>query len=169
MPRPDLTRVPEYYHRYINQAEGDDLNTILKKQSISFFNFLQNIPVSKIDYRYGPDKWSVKEVLQHIIDTERVFTYRALCIARGEQQPLPGFNENEYAENAPCAHREWTEMNEEFKAVRRSTEILIGSLDEKALDRTGISSGKPVYVLGIGFMIPGHVEHHLKILKERYL
>jgi hypothetical protein len=169
MPRPDLSRVPDYFHRYIAQTEGDDLNEILKKQAITFTSFLQNIPAGKYDYRYGPDKWTVKEVLQHIIDTERVFAYRALCIARGEQQPLPGFNEDDYAKNAPCADRKWSDMIEEFQAIRRSTELLFNSLDAARLEHSGIASGKPVYVLGIGFILAGHVAHHVAILKERYL
>jgi hypothetical protein len=169
MPRPDLSRVPEYYHRYIAQTEGDDLNTILKKQAITFTNFLQNIPAAKQDYRYGPDKWTIKEVLQHIIDTERVFAFRALCISRGEQQPIPGFDEDEYAKNAHCTNRKWTDMIEEFQAIRRSTEFLFSSLNEAQLENTGIASGKPVYVLGIGFITAGHVAHHEAILKERYL
>ncbi len=169
MPRPDLSRVPVYYHNYISKVEGDDINEILSKQAISMADFLLNIPAEKRDYRYGPDKWTVKEVLQHMMDTERVFAYRALCFARGEQQPLPGFDENLYAGNSQCTNRKWTDMMEEFRAIRRSTEILFASFNNTQLEATGTASGWPVYVLGIGFLVAGHVQHHLNIIQERYL
>ncbi len=169
MPRPDLSRVPEWYHRYIAQVVGDDLMPVLKKQSISFSEFLLQLPVEKRDYRYGPGKWTIKEVLQHILDAERVFAYRALCIARGEQQPLPGFDENSYAEHSRAEARKWEDLLEEFRVTRRSTEILFASFDESQLEAAGTASGKPVYVRGIGFVIAGHLEHHLNIIKERYL
>lgn len=169
MARPDLSRVPEWFHRYIAQVEGDDLLPELTQQQSSFIQFLENLPADKRDYRYGPDKWTIKEVLQHIIDTERVFDYRALCIARGEQQSLPGFDENEYAANSKAQKRNWNDMLEEFKAVRRSTEIMFASFDNEQLEAAGISNKNPIYVLAIGFIIAGHVTHHLNVIKERYL
>ncbi len=108
-------------------------------------------------------------MLQHIIDAERIFVYRGLCIARKESNSLPGFDENEYADNAKADTRDWNEMLEEFKLVRRTTEILFGSFDEEQLQQAGISNSKPVYVLAIGYVIIGHAEHHMKVLKERYL
>ena len=169
MPRPDLSRVPVYNHHYISQVEGENLNEILSKQAITITAFLNELPKEKRDYRYGPDKWTIKEVLQHIMDTERVFAYRALCIARGEQQSLPGFDENLYADNAQCSNRKWSEMIEEFRAIRRATEIMFASFNESQLDATGTASGWPVYVLGIGYLTAGHVQHHLNIIQERYL
>lgn len=168
MPRPELSRVPEFYHKYIAQVEGDDLNEILRKQGITLAAYLDNLPEEKRDYRYGPDKWTIREVLQHIMDAERVFAYRALCIARGEQQSLPGFDENMYADNASCGNRKWSDMMEEFRAIRRSSELLFASFSEKQLEATGTANKWPVYVLGIGFMTAGHAQHHLNILKERY-
>ena len=169
MARPDLSRVPEWFHGYIAQVEGDNLLPALTQQHSTFVQFLENLPVEKREYRYGQDKWTIKEVLQHIIDAERVFAYRALCIARGEQQSLPGFDENEYAARSKAQMRNWDDMLEEFKAVRRSTEILFSSFDNEQLETAGISNGKQVYVLGIGFIIAGHLTHHLNIIKERYL
>jgi exoribonuclease II len=168
MPRPNLSRVPEYYHRYINQVPENDLLTAFQNQTPAFLQFLKKIPADKINYRYAKGKWTVKEVLQHIIDTERVFAYRGLCIARQDQSPLPSFDENAYADNAKASKRDWKEMIEEFKAVRTSTAILFSSFDKKQLDATGIASGKSVYVLGVGFIIVGHVNHHVAVLKERY-
>ena len=169
MARPDLSRVPEWFHRYIAQVEGDDLLPALTQQHSSFIQFLEKLPADKRDYRYGPDKWTIKEVLQHIIDAERVFLYRALCIARGEQQSLPGFDENEYAANSKAHNRNWNDLLEEFKAVRRSSEILFASFDNEQLEAAGISNKNPIYVLAIGFIIAGHVTHHLNVIKERYL
>lgn len=168
MPRPELDRVPEFYHKYIAQVEGDDLNEVLRKQGITLAAYLDNLPAEKRDYKYGPDKWTIREVLQHIMDAERVFAYRALCIARGEQQSLPGFDENQYADNAACSNRKWSDMMEEFRAIRRSTELLFASFSETQLQATGTANKWPVYVLGIGFMTAGHAQHHLNILKERY-
>jgi hypothetical protein len=169
MPRPDLTRVPEYYHRYINQVPENNLMAAFKNQTDSFIKFLKKIPEAKRNYRYAKGKWTIKEVLQHMIDSERIFAYRGLCIARQEANPLPGFDENDYAANAKPAKRDWDEMIEEFKAVRKSTEILFGSFDKQQLNSTGTASGKPVYVLGIGFIIAGHINHHVNVIKERYL
>lgn len=169
MPRPDLSRVPEYYHRYINQVKENDLLTALQNQTPEFLKFLKKIPAEKREYRYAKGKWTIKEMLQHIIDTERVFAYRALCIARQDKASFPSFDENAYADNSKAAKRDWNEMVEEFKVVRRSTDYLLGSFDKKQLDTTGIASGNPVYVLAIGFIIVGHINHHVGVLRERYL
>ena len=131
MPRPDLSKVPEYFHRYINQVAEDDLSIALEKQAASFLKFLENIPADKIDYQYAEGKWSVKELLLHIIDTERIFAYRALCIARKDVTPLPGFDENSYADNSKAVQRDWKELLEEFKIVRRSTQLLFSSFDQE--------------------------------------
>jgi hypothetical protein len=169
MPRPNLSRVPEYYHRYINQVAENDLLKAFVKQTPLFISFLRKIPASKRNYRYAKGKWSIKEVLQHVIDTERVFAYRTLCFSRQDATPLPSFDENLYGDNAKATRRKWNDMVEEFKAVRKSTEILFRSFDKQQLDSSGIASGKPVYVLGLGFIIAGHVQHHINVIKERYL
>ena len=169
MPRPDLTSVPDFYHNYINEAEGDDLMKVLKKQTRSFEEFLNEIPKSKRNYRYAEGKWTIKELLQHIIDAERIFAYRALCFARKDATPLPSFEENNYAANAKAEQRKWKDLVKEFEAVRRSTEILFDSFDDEQLETAGTASGKSNYVLAIGFIIAGHANHHIKVTKERYL
>lgn len=169
MPRPDLSRVPEWYHRYINQVQENELIEALEKQASSVIPFLENIPVVKRDYRYAEGKWNIKEVLQHIIDAERIFAYRALCFARKEATPLPGFDENSYADNSKAAKRDWNDLMEEFKIVRRSTQILFGSFDDEQMETTGTASGNLIYVMAIGFIIAGHLNHHVTIIKERYL
>jgi hypothetical protein len=169
MSKPDLSRVTGFYHRYINLVKEEDLVTALKNQSDSFPAFLASIPVEKREYRYAEDKWTIKEMLQHIIDTERIFAYRGLCIARKEQASLPGFDENEYADNSKAGTRNWDDLVEEFMATRRSNEILFSSFDTEQLETNGTANGNPVYVLPIGFMMVGHIEHHVNVLKERYL
>lgn len=169
MSRPDLNRVPEYYHGYINLAEGDDLMESLKKQTRVFIRFLEKIPKKKRNFRYADDKWTIKEVLQHIIDAERVFAYRALCFARKDTNPLPGFDENSYVANAKTENRKWKDLINEFLVVRWSTEALLGSFDAEQFESGGTANGKSNYVLGIGFIIAGHANHHIKVIKEKYL
>jgi DinB superfamily len=166
--RPDLSRVGNWYHNYINLVPDDDLTVAFDKQSASLIRFFETVPPGKYDYRYAGDKWTIKEVLQHIIDAERVFSYRALRFARKDSTPLPGFDENLFASHAKASDRNWDKLMEELKVVRRSSELLFHSFDEEQLQSNGISSNSPNYVLAIGFIIVGHALHHQKIIKERY-
>ena len=169
MGRPDLSRVPEWYHGYINKVKEDDLYAAFNGQGNAFLKFLEVLPEAKRNYHYADGKWIIKEVLQHIIDAERIFAYRALRFARKDSTPLPGFDENKYARNANVSTRNWNDMVEEFSALRKSTELMFASFSDEELELSGIASDKPVYVLGIGFIIIGHVAHHWDILEERYL
>jgi len=169
MPRPDLTRVPEFYHNYIKQVPENDLMTAFKNQTPAVIHFFQNIPANKIDYAYAEGKWTIKEMLQHIIDAERVFSYRALRFARKDPTPLPGFDENLFAENAKAGKRNWNDLLEEFKVVRKATEWLYGSFDEEQLNATGTSNNSSIYVLAFGFISVGHTIHHVNVVKQRYL
>ena len=169
MPRPDLSRVPVSFHNYINQVPEDDLSKSFKIQSETFIRFLESIPPDKYDYRYAEGKWTLKELLQHVIDAERIFCYRALCFARKDATPLPSFEENAYAENSKAQNREWNDLVEEFKAVRKATQFLFSSFDKEQLDSSGVSNKNPNYVLGMGFITLGHTLHHKKIIEERYL
>jgi DinB family protein len=169
MPRPDLSRVPEFYHGYISKVKEDDLVTAMRNTTTDLLALLKSIPKEKYDYRYGPDKWTVKEVVQHMIDAERVFTYRALRFARKDDTPLPGFNENLYAQTAKSDKRNWNDIVEEFTSLRKASEAMFASFDNEQLESEGVASGRPIYVLGIGFICSGHVNHHCQILKERYL
>jgi hypothetical protein len=167
--RPDLTRVPEFYHNYINQVKEDDLMTAFANQTPALLKFLTSIPKEKYDHAYAPGKWTVKEVLQHLIDGERIFCYRALRFARKDPTPLPGFDENLFAETAKADKREWNDLVEELKAVRRSSELLFGSFDEEQLNASGVSNNHSNYVLGFGYITVGHSLHHMKVISERYL
>jgi len=169
MPRPDLSRIPQYYHKYINQAKEDDLVSALENNTHTFLSLLKIIPPDKRDHRYAEGKWTVKEVLQHIIDTERVFTYRALRFARKDQTPLPGYDQNIFAVSAKADKRNWDDLVDEFTYHRKATEIMFGSFDNEQMESAGIASDVSVYVLGIGYIIAGHCAHHMNILKEKYL
>jgi hypothetical protein len=167
--RPDLTRVPEFYHNYINQVPEDDLMTSFKNQTNVFIDFINNIPPDKIDYAYASGKWTIKEMLQHIIDAERVFSYRALRFARKDPTPLPGFDENLFAANAKADTRSWNDLVEEFKIVRNATKWLFGSFDDEQLNASGVSNNQSNYVLAFGYISIGHSLHHRNVIKERYL
>jgi DinB superfamily len=169
MARPDLSAVPAFYHNYINQVPEDDLMVAFKNESGVFIKFIESIPASKYDYRYAPGKWTLKELLQHIIDAERIFDYRALRFARKDATPLSGFDENLYADNAKAAGRNWNELAEEFKVVRKASEFLFGSFDDDQLNAKGVSSNNAITVLAIGYIVIGHPLHHMNIIQERYL
>lgn len=169
MNRSSTTTYPENFQRYINQVKEDDLKTALKNQVPAAEVFLQSISEEFSNRRYAPGKWTIKEVLQHVIDAERVFAYRALCIARKDEQTLPSFDENEYAANAHGAERSWHQLIEEFVSVRKSTEYLYDSFAPDALDSIGNVSDYTISVSEIGFVLVGHVNHHLRIIQERYI
>ena len=169
MPRPDLSKIPEWYHGYINQVTGNDPVLSLKKQTPVMLRFFNRIAPEKRNYRYAKGKWTIKEMLQHIIDAERIFAYRALCIARKETNSLPGFDENEYADNSKAGKRDWDDLIEELKVVRRSSEILFSSFDKEQMATYGVANNNPVSVLAITFIIVGHINHHINVTKERYI
>lgn len=169
MPRPDLSRVPAYYHNYINKVQKDDLGAIFTDHQRQFLDFLGNIPAEKWDYAYAPGKWTIKELVQHVIDAERIFAHRALCFARKDTTPLPGFDENTYVVNSKAGTRTKIDLIAEVQSVQRASATLFASFNEEQLEATGIANEQPTYVLGIAFIIVGHTIHHMDILKERYL
>ena len=169
MPKPDLSRVPTFYHNYISKVQQDDINAIFETHQQESVTLLQTIPETKWDYRYAEGKWSIKELVQHIIDAERIFAYRALCFARKDSNSLPGFDENTYVVHSKADNRTKSSLINELQNVQRSTADLFASFDDDQLDSTGTANGNPIYVLGIGFIIVGHVLHHLEVLKTRYL
>ena len=166
---PDLSRVGNWYHNYIKLVPQNDILAAFSNKDNNLVEFLDQIPEEKHDHRYAEGKWTIKEVLQHLIDAERVFSYRALRFARKDTTPLHGFDENLFAENSKASGRNWSDLMEEFKYVRRSSELFFRSLDEDQLEASGISSGSPIYVRALGYIIIGHPLHHQKILRERYL
>jgi hypothetical protein len=169
MARPDLSRVPAFFHGYISKVKEDDLMSALASSTSELFSLLKSIPAEKHDYRYGDGKWTVKEVVQHMIDGERVFTYRALRFARKDATPLPGFDENLFAQTAKADKRNWNDLIDEFRALRKASEAMFASFDNEQLEAAGVASESSIYVLGIGYVVAGHVNHHCQIIKERYL
>lgn len=170
MPYPDLSRVTPFYHRYIRLVEEEDILEAFHWHSPDFIGFLLAIPADKHDFRYAEDKWSIKEVVQHLVDAERVFSYRAMCFARGDKQVLPGFDENEYAKTSRGDARNWEALLNELMALRNATEYLFQSFDASQLDAGGISEGNlSNYTLALGYVILGHCRHHKNIITERYL
>lgn len=169
MNRPDKTEYAEYYHKYIQAVPNEDISDILEDQLNTAVGLFSNITEEKSQYRYEPGKWSIREVLGHIIDAERVFAYRALRFSRGDQKPLQGFDENEYINNSNYDKTNLTLLIEEFSNIRKSTIALFKSLNNEMWLKKGNASGHDVTVRGLAYIIAGHTEHHLEIIKERYL
>ena len=138
-------------------------------QSIELNQCLGLIPEDRLFYAYAPGKWTLAEVLQHVLDGERIFAYRCLCIARGEQQQLPSFDENSYSEHAVTSHRTLGSFLEEWSSIRQATISLLAHLHEGCLDNMGHAAGYPVQVRALPWIIAGHEVHHLQIIQERYL
>ena len=168
MARPSATEYGSFHQTYINYTSGKDYSILVQQYQERIIESWNAIPTEKINFAYAPDKWTIKQMLQHVIDTERIFAYRALAIARKEPASLIGFDENEYAKNATAAHRNWKEMIAEWKTVRQSTNMLFASFTEEDLKQKGTASDSPISVNAIGFIIFGHALHHLHVLKERY-
>ena len=154
---------------YIKAAGEVDLIEELEICLHDFIRFVQNIPMDKFDYRYAEGKWTIKEIIQHIIDTERIFAYRALRISRNDSTPLPGFDENIFAQNTAGNARSLQDLLTELSAVRHSNLLLFKSFSEDQLKRVGIASENPISVRAIGFMLIGHQKQHQKVFEERYL
>ena len=164
------TEYASYYGNYI--AQVTDEYTLIEELEISlhrFIKFVQDIPMDKFDYRYAEGKWTIKDIIQHIIDAERIFSYRALRFARNDKAELPGFEENEYVEEANGNQRSIMELLTELSSVRHATLLLFKSFNEEQVCRVGIASNNPMSVRAIGFVIIGHQNHHQKIFEERYL
>ena len=159
----------ETYQSYIDLVKEEDIRDAIGKNTTRFRKLLDTIPRKKLDFAYAEDKWTIREMLQHIIDCERVFAYRVLRFSRMDPTPLPGFDEQFWGAHSGGSGRRWKDLLEEFKAVRESTEYLYSSLSDEQLRFVGSANKKPLNAFTIGFIIPGHVAHHIRILKERYL
>jgi hypothetical protein len=169
MSKPLTTDYPEYFGRYINQVPEVDLEQAFYNQRKIVPAFLSSITEDKSLHTYAEGKWTLREMLQHIIDTERIFNYRALCISRKESVSLPSFDENFYATNSNANRRNWQSLIDEFFHVRISTEDLYKSFTEEMLEQKGIANNKSINVASIGFISIGHVYHHKQVIEERYL
>ena len=169
MPRPSANDYAAYYETYIGKVTGDSIKDIIRTYSEPMLQFYTSLPENKADHAYAEGKWTVKELLLHIIDAERIFSYRALRIARQDQTPLPGFDENAYVPASKASGRSLQSLKDEFAAVRKATDMLLSNFDEDQLSQKGTASNQPVTANAIGFIIYGHMLHHKQILEERYL
>ncbi|MEH6536007.1 MAG: DinB family protein [Psychroserpens sp.] len=158
-----------YYQQYIEKAGDASIAEGLKGNGDATIAFLESIPEEKLEYRYAEGKWTIKEVIQHIIDTERVFTYRALCIARKDKTLFPGYDQDEYAGNSEANNRSRYSLMNEYKAVRLASIILFDSFSEDMLVRIGSASNSNLSPRAVAFITIGHENHHCEIVKERYL
>ena len=163
------TSQPGYFQVYIDQVVEKDLPSAFRNQSQVIKDFLPAISEEKSLHAYAPGKWTLRELLQHIIDTERILTYRALCFSRNEAAPLPGFEENDYAAASNGNQRSWESLTAEFVAVRKSSLFLFDSFTPEMLTRTGTANNNTFSVEGLGFILVGHFNHHKRIIEERYL
>jgi uncharacterized damage-inducible protein DinB len=167
MNRPQANEYPAWGETYIKLVDGDVLE-ILEKQTIDFSDFINSL-FEIADYAYAPGKWTIKELIGHIIDTERILVYRLTSFARGEKQALPSFDEDEYVAGAHFRDRSLQSFSKEFELLRQANLFLIRSLNEKDLAASGVASGRQITVRAIVYVIAGHIIHHTGMIKDRYI
>jgi len=165
----NLETVPHFYKNYVKQVEESDLLQALRISGHRALELVHAIPQNKLDFKYAPDKWTVRELLCHVIDAERIFAYRALRFARNDKTPLAGFEENDYAPQANASGRSIEKITAEMAHLRSSTIDLFEGFTPEMLTRRGTSNKNELSVVALGFIIAGHETHHCHILKERYL
>lgn len=167
--KPEAAEHNPYYSRYIDLVPEGDIVSTLRDQFKDTLALIRTIPEPRGGFRYSEGKWSVKEMLGHLIDAERIFVYRALCIARGEKQNLPGFEEDDYVRGAAFDSLQLSALIEEFESVRNSTVRFFASLRGSDWKKMGTANGSGVSVRAIAYIMAGHERHHLGVLRERYL
>lgn len=169
MARPIAGTYPPYFDRYISLVKEDELLQAFAEQEKKLEGYFESINETLTEKGYAEGKWSLKDLLQHIIDCERIFNFRSLCFARGEKQSLPGFDEDPYAALAHANNRSWKSLCDEYKALRKSTVMMYESFNNDDLVREGNANNKTSTALAFGFTSVGHVYHHVNIMNERYL
>src|SRR5215475_3650423 len=167
--RPEPGEYPAYSQMYIDTVQGADILRVFSEQLETTVNLLAKVDDQVAGtFAYAPGKWTIKQILGHIIDAERIFAYRALRIARNDSTPLPGFEQDDYVSFAGSNERSLASLLDEFKVVRQSTIALFGSVPQNAWPRKGSANNHAVTVRGIAFQVAGHEAHHVKILREKY-
>lgn len=169
MNRPEKSEYGEYYDRYISQVPDGNVREVLEKQPAELKGLFASLPEDRGTYAYEEGKWTLKEVLSHLIDGERIFAYRILRISRGDETPIEGFEQDGYIENSNANNRSFAELLDEFELQRRSNMLLINNISDEGTCRLGTASGFPVSVRALVFIAAGHVMHHFGILTDRYL
>ncbi len=169
MPKPNSGEYPAYYKPFIEIAPQDEVVPSLKESGLNMTNSLFGMSEELSEYRYEPNKWSIKQLLGHILDSERVFQFRAMSFARGEKTPLPGFDQDLYVKNSNAENLPFNHLLKQFEATRNATILLFESFTEEMLGIQGNANGFEISLKSLGFVISGHQQHHLNIIKERYL
>jgi len=167
--RPDPSEYAPYYGRYIERVPDGPIVDILRSQIRGTLELLRALPEAKGEHRYAPGKWSIKQVVGHVIDGERVFSYRALRFGRGDETKLPGFEQDDFARAAVFATRSLRHLTDELEAVRRATVLLYEGFGEEDWLRRGTAAENPVTVRSLAYIIAGHELHHVTMLQEKYL
>jgi hypothetical protein len=167
--RPLESEYPQFHSGYVSLVPEEEILPVLAEQLRDTVGFLQEIPESRSDFRYAPEKWTVAELVGHVVDSERVFGFRAFTFARGDEASLPGFDQDPYVRNARVADVTLAALAREFGHVRRGHLLMLERLRASDWVRTGVASGKPVSVRALAYIMAGHVRHHVAILKSRYL
>ncbi|MEK6335992.1 MAG: DinB family protein [Acidobacteriota bacterium] len=168
MRRPAETEYAPDYQSYIDQVSEQEILPVMRAQLDDLDLLLGKVAPERETYRYAEGKWSIREIAGHLIDGERVFGYRAFCIARGESQNLPGFDQNDYMLTAPYDGIELEDLLSEFRLVRLANIAMLRSLDEESWNRTGTANDNQITVKAIAFIMAGHVRHHMGVLREKY-
>lgn len=166
--RPAADEYDPYYSAYIDRIDADKVDEVLRRQQFETEDLISGLTEEAAAFRYAPDKWTVKEVVGHVCDTERIFAYRALCIARGDGQALPGMDQNLYVAGADFDSRSVRSLAEEYATIRSATLSLLDNLDAESWLRRGVANGVGVSVRALAYIIAGHESHHIHILRERY-
>lgn len=167
--RPSTSEYPIYFETYVSKVPEEDILPVLEAQPDELAASLAGLPEAAGGFRYAPDKWTIREVIGHLVDTERVMAYRALCFARGEQEGLPAFDENRYVENANFEERTLADLLAEFRAVRQANVLLFRHLAPGVWARKGTANNRTLTVRALAWVMAGHVRHHVGVLEERYL
>lgn len=162
------TEYNAYYAGYIGKVPDIGIHEALDESAVPLTGYLTEVAEDRASYAYAPGKWTIAQSLQHVIDTERIFAYRALCIARGDKTALPGYEQDDYAAVAQVTNRRLQDMIEEFRLVRATTIALFRSFTDEDILRTGTMSGGAVSVRALGFIISGHTYHHAQLFRQKY-
>jgi len=168
-PRPVEGDCAPYFFRYVNKVPDTDIVTFLEDQQSAFSDFIDSLTPDQLHFRYAPGKWSLAEMIGHVLDTERIFAYRMLCVSRGEQKSLPGFEQDDYVANSIADHMNGNELRDEWNAVRSATIHLCNHMSAEMAARLGKANDTPVKAYAYPYMLAGHVIHHLEVANEKYL
>jgi hypothetical protein len=167
--RPEKTEFAEYYGGYVSKVPDGDIVAILRAQMTDTSTLLDRVPAERTAFRYAPEKWTLHEVVGHVVDMEWVFTTRALCFARGLAAPMPGVEQDDFVAAAKLSRQTWPNLLAQWRALRTASALMFESLDDEAWKRMGTASGHGVSVRALAYIIAGHDRHHMGVIRERYL